>query len=368
MTEPEQSPTSDPRELSPVEHLDSDDARREPGGQDVHGAAPTPTAPRRRRKAIVASTLGVLLVLGAGGAVAATVVLHRPDVVLVRALSATESEAQGSMVLSVKADGAVLATAPDGMAQALGTSSLRYAWGPGEQQTSISYEGKQLGSVITTDTHFTVQVDLSNVPGGSAAAAQLSSMADALGPDGDALRALGAGRPVGVSTGPGSELRALAGNATKASGGAATSDLSPQRAAEVLDAITQSIKDNTTVTSVGSDADGDHFLATVSLKDVVGTVWARLGSLSAALAPATSKPDLSKLAGVTLGIDVWVRDGHISRVQVPLGALVRRLDPTAAAGDLTIVAVLSPDGIRAPTGSVTEVPDSLLRTIAGGSA
>ena len=351
----------------PAEILDSHDvlpretADLTPGGQSG--------PPRSRSRVVIASALGALLVLGGGAAAAAVVVLHRPDVQLGRAFDATRSAPQGSMALSVHADATALATAPASMASSLDNTSLRYAWSPGTQQISVTYEGKKLGTVTTTDTHVTLQVEPTAIAG---AQNSLAQAADSLGTDGQVLRDLAAGKPIGLTIGPGSQIQKLI---DKSAGSrSAASQLSPAQTAAALDAITASIKDNTTVTSAGSDANGDHYVASVALKDVADTAWTQLSTLTGSLgssaltAGALQKPDLSKLATAHLDVDVWLRDGRVSRIAIPLGSLARQLDPKAApTGEITIVADLSTDGVIAPAGPATEVPESLIAKLAGGN-
>jgi hypothetical protein len=328
--------------------------------------------PRSRSRVVIASALGALLVLGGGAAAAAVVVLHRPDVQLMRAFDATRSAPQGSMSLSVQADAAALATVPTDAATSLQSTSIRYAWSPATQQISVTYDGKKLGTITTTDTHVTVQIDPKAIPGADATSG-ITAVADSLGADGQVLRDLAAGKPIGLTVGPGSAIQKLIDKAAAGGSGSAAPQLSPTQTAAVLDAITKSVTGNTTVTSVGSDADGDHYLASVALKDVADTAWTQLSTLmgglgSQALAGgALTKPDLSTLATAHLDVDVWVTDGRVSRVEIPLAALVRQLDPKSEVpGSISIVAVLSTDGVTPPDGPVTEVPESLITKLASG--
>ena len=339
----------------PVEELDS---RTPPAGRYGEPADPLPPertpAPHRVRRTLVAATLAALLVLVAAGAAYGWAFLHRPDIALARALDATRSAASGDLTVSVTEK----STAPDQLA----ASSLRYAWGPGTQQVSVTLNGKQVATVVTTDTHLTVQADLASTPLGAGATDQLRSMAALLGPGGQVLLDLADGKPVGVSTGPGSALRAAL---DKASGGSSSrsSSLSPDQVAAVADAIAQSIKDDVTVTAAGTDQEGDHYVVTIPVSKVAASAWQHLASLAPGLA-AGVQPDLSGLDGVTLTADAWVRDGVVRRLEVPLGpALAKVSGSTAPAA--TLVVVLGSGGVTPPPGPVTEVPDSLIRSLTG---
>ena len=322
-------------------------------GGDVLQPAPT-SAPRRVGRTLVAATLAALLVLVAGGAAYGWTFLHRPDVALARAFDATKSAASGDVTVSVSEKSA----APD----LLAASSLRYAWGPGTQQVSLTLSGKLVATVVTTDTHLTVQADLASTPLAAGATDQLRSMAALLGPDGQVLLDLADGKPVGVSTGPGSALRDALGKASGASSSSSSSP-SPDQVAAVVDAIAQSIKDDVTVTAAGTDPNGDHFVVTIPMSKVAASAWQHLASLAPGLA-AGVRPDLSSLDGVTLTADAWVRDGAVRRIEVPLGPALDKVSGSAASAP-TLVVVLGSGGVTPPPGPISEVPDSLIRSLTG---
>jgi hypothetical protein len=350
-----------------VEHLASHPGPDYVLGHDILPPAPAAPPARRPGRVAVAATLSVLLVLLAAGAAFGWTVLHRPDVTLARAFDATKTAPEGSMTMSITATGAAAASAA-----MLDQSSLRYAWGPGTQQVSVTYAGKPLATVVTTDTHLTLQAQLANLPAAVGAADRLRSLAAGLGPDGQVLLDLADGRPIGVSTGPGSALRTALDKAAKsaggsaASGGSASSGYSSDQVAALADAISQSVRDNTTVTAAGSDQYGDHYLATLPLRTVAATAWKQVASLAPGLAAGTG-PDLSSLDGVTLRVDVWVKDGAVSRVEVPLSKALGTASAAKVDGEVTLVVVLGSDGVVPPAGPVTEVPDSLIASLTGGA-
>jgi len=325
-------------------------------GGDVLPSEPAPVPSRRVGRTALVATLAVLLVLVGGGAAYGWTFLHRPDVQVARAFQATKAAASGDMTMTLTAG-------KSGDAELLSGSSVRYAWGPGTQQVTVTLNGKQVGTVVTTDTHLTLQADLAATPLGADATGQLGSMAAGLGPDGQVLADLAAGKPVGVSTGPGSALREALDKAAKASGSSAGVNASPDQIASVADSIAQAVKDEVTVTAAGSDQYGDHYVATLPMAKLAASTWTHLATLAPGLA-AGAKPDLSSLDGVTLTADVWVRDGVLSRIQVPLSGALGNAGVSPGA-DATLLVVMGSTGVQAPTGPVTEVPDSLIRSLTG---
>jgi hypothetical protein len=322
-----------------------------------------PAASRRRPgRSVVAATLAVLLVLVAGGAAYGWTVLQRPEVKLSRAFDAAKSAAQGTMSVSVKASGTAAAGAT-----VMTSSSLRYSWSPGTQQFSVVYDGKKVGTVTTTDTDLTVQIEPTAFPQGTDPADALGSLGGlgglgALGGAGDVVTALLDGKPVRVAIGPGSALQKALDKAANAGGSSGSAELSPAQVGKVVDSVTAAVKDSATVTEAGSDADGTHYVATVALTKVVDTAWKDIAALVPGGA-AGMKPDLSQLEKTTLTVDVWVKDGAVTRVEVPLGPAMADVAP--AGGDVRIVVVLSGEGVRPVEGPVTDVPDSLFDLLGG---
>jgi hypothetical protein len=325
------------------------------------------TSRRRPGRSLVAATLAVLLVLVAGGAAYGWTVLQRPEVQLARAFDAAKSAAQGTMTISVKASGAAVA---DAGATVMTSSSLRYSWAPGTQQFGVVYDGKKVGTLTTTDTHLTVQIDPASFPQGTDPAESLGGLGGlgglgalgALGGAGDVITALLDGRPVGVAIGPGSALQKALDKAQSTSGSAGSTELSPAQVGKVVDSITAAVKDNATVTEAGVDDAGTHYVASVPLAKVVDKAWKNVASLVPGGA-AGMKPDLSQLDKVTLKVDVWVKDGAVTRVEVPLGAAMADVAP--ATGDVRVVVVMSGEGVAPVVGPVTEVPDSLFDLLTG---
>ena len=325
---------------------------------DVLPAAETGPPARRTGRTVVAATLAVLLVLVVGGAAYGWTVLQRPDVKLARAFDATKSAPQGSMTLSLTATGKAAAGS-----ESITRSSLRYAWAPDTQQFTVVYDSRKLGTVTTTSTHVTLQVDPKAIPNSREITDNLAMAGAVLGDGADVITALLDGKPVGIAVGPGSALQKALDKAAKSSGTPQQESLSPEQVAKAVDVITQSVKDNVTVTDAGSDQYGDHMVATVPLAKVVDAAWSSMSSL----VPGSSgaKPDLAELGKVTLQVDVWVKDGAVTRLEIPLSKALADVAPTSGQGDVTLVVVMSSDGVEPVQGPVTEVPDSLLDSITG---
>ena len=297
-------------------------------------AEPGPPA-RRTGRTFVAATLAVLLVLVVGGAAYGWTVLQRPDVRLARAFDATKSAAQGSMTLSLTATGKAAVGA-----EAMARSSLRYAWAPDTQQFTVVYDGKKLGTVTTTSTHVTLQVDPKAIPNSSEITDNLAMAGAVLGDGADVITALLDGKPVGIKVGPGSALQKALDKAAKTSGSSQQQSLSPEQVAKAVDAVSQSVRANVTVTDTGSDQYGDHLVATVPLAKVVGAAWSSVSSLVPGASSA--KPSLAELDKVTLQVDVWVKDGNVTRLEIPLTKALADVAPTAGQGDVTLVVVTVP--------------------------
>ncbi len=339
-----------------------------------------PGSPARRRvgRPLVAATLAVLLVLLGAGAAYGVVFLHRPDVQLARALHSTTTASDGDLRVTVRTDAATLTalgadpgTAHD-VANALGTSSVRYAWGTGTQQTVLTYSGAQILDLITTNTHLTLQTDLagSGQPALQAAAAQLTSIAAGLGADGQPLRDLADGHPVGLDIGPGSPFRKLADKATSGTGSVAKAEsFTPEQISALADALQTSLQVHTVVTAAGSDEFGDHFHAVVDVAKVAADMAPPLAALVPA-ASSISSSDLTSMAGTLVDVDLWVRDGALSKVEIPLGALLARSASPKVTGtlSLTLVAVVGTTGVTPATDPVREVDGALLSRLMGAGA
>lgn len=305
--------------------------------------------PRRGRgKVAVAAALAVLLVLVGAGAAYGWTLLHRPDVALARAFSATTSSAQGDVVVEVQGG----SSSP---------GSVRYAWGTNVQQVQVRSGSTTQADIIVTPNHLTVQINPSLLDAQPAAREQLRTIANTLGADGAALDALVDGKPVGVAIGPGSPLQKLIDSLQSASGSSSSApSLSTDQVAKLADSLQDAIKKNVTVTAAGSDQYGDHYKVTVPLKPVAQAVLSAASSQLGPLAGSLSGTDLSSLNGRTATIDVWTQDGRVARVAIPATAM------GGSASDGTLVATFGSGGVQQPTEPVTEISGGLLDKLLGG--
>ena len=118
------------------------------------------------------------------------------------------------------------------------------------------------------------------------------------------------------------------------------------------------VRDNTTVTQSGSDANGDHYVASIPLSPLMTALQGELAKLYPGMSPLSNK-DLASVQGKVLTADVWVRDGQVSRLEIPLAALADA--PKGA--EATVVVVMDGNGVTPPAGPVTEVPSSLFQSL-----
>ena len=310
---------------------------------------PAAEPPRRgvRGRTVVAAALGVLLVLLAGGAAYGWSFLNRADVKLARAFDATRSAA-GDLTVTVESTGEA-------------SPSLRYAWTTdGTVQVQVAPSGGDVAlDLISSGTHVVLRIDASAVPQGATALDQLRTIADTFGPDGAALTALADGKPVGLAIGPGSRFQKLLDEAGATASASPDSAAVQQQIAALADAITTSVKDNVTVTAAGSDRYGDRSTLTLPLKPVVTQALESLKKSVPALARSAGSADLSEIGAKTVQADVWVSDGRVVRIAVPL---------TQFGGDGTgaVVIAFGTAGVQQPSEQVTEISDALLDKLLGG--
>jgi hypothetical protein len=314
-------------------------------------AAPAPEPRRGRGKAVVAATLAVLLVILGAGAAYGWTVLHRPDVQLARAFSATTSAAQGDVVVTI-----------DGGGAPVGAPTVRYAWGTNTQQVQVRSGSVTEADIILTPNHLTLTLDPSVFDAQPEALAQLRTIAKTLGADGAALDALADGKPVGLAIGPGSPVQKLIDSLQSASGSSSGSSpqVSTEQISKIAAALQDAIKNNVTVTSVGSDQYGDHDKVTLPLKPVAQAVMSSVAAQLGPLAGKVSSTDLSSLDGKTATVDVWTRDGQVSRIVVPSSAFGETKD------NGSLVATFGNGGVQQPTEPVTEIDGGLLDKLLGG--
>ncbi len=342
-----------PTAMSPLETLDGG------GTPDVLPVA-TPRAPRSKRPWIVGTALGVVLLLIVGG-VAAAVLLNRPDVKLQRALSATTDRPTGSMTVSLR-----VADAGDAATQEmLDKGAVRVAWDKGSdaQEYTLLIDGEQAVDLIVGADSVIITQDLAalGIPEAQTVLDGMAEMGASLGADGQALVDFSEGTPLRIATGEDSAFGKLMKETQSLGGSQTTPDDAKVQA--LADTIQQSVRDHVTVTEEGSDDNGDHLRATVPVKAVVADVLPALEDLAGESAPDDA---LSEIPGdPQLVVDVWVKDGVITKMEIPLGELARQTGDDSAP-DMTLVIVMSDQGVTMPSGTIAELPDSLFDDLGGG--
>ena len=321
-------------------------------------AEPGPPA-RRTGRTVVAATLAVLLVLVVGGAAYGWTVLQRPDVKLARAFDATRSAAQGSMRLSLTATGKAAVGS-----ESITRSSLRYAWAPGTQQFTVVYDGRKLGTVTTTSTHVTLQVDPTAIPNASEITDNLAMAGAVLGDGADVITALLDGKPVGIAVGPGSALQKALDKAATSSGYAAAAEPVPGAGREGRrrhhpERQGQRHRHRRRQRPVRRPHRRHRSAGQGRGRRLVLDVLPRPRLLGARSRTSRSSP--RSRCRSTSGSRTAPSPASRSRCR-------RRSPtsrPTAGQSDVTLVVVMSSDGVEPVQGPVTEVPDSLLDSLTG---
>ncbi|MFC6237341.1 hypothetical protein [Longivirga aurantiaca] len=344
-----ESPTS----MSPLETLHGG------GSPDVLPAA-EPRAPRSRRPWLVGTALGVVLLLIVGG-VAAAVLLNRPDVKLQRALSATTDRPSGSMTVSVR-----VADIGDAAAQEmLDNGAVRVAWDKGSdtQQYVLLMNGEAAVDLVVAPESLVVAQNLTalGMPEVESLLDSMTELGTTMGPDGEAFVKFAEGSPLRIATGPDSAFGKLMKETESLGGSQPKPDDAKVQA--LADKIQQSVRDHVTVTEQGSDDNGDHLRATVPIKAVVADVIPAVEDLVGESAPDDA---LSEIPGdPQLVVDVWVKDGVVTRMEIPLGELARQTGD-GSAPDMTLVVEMSEQGVTMPSGTIVDLPDSLFDDLGGG--
>jgi len=339
--------------MSPLETLDGATPL------DVLPAA-APSAPRSKRPWIVGIAVAAVLVLVMGG-VAAALLLNRPDVKLQRALDATMGRATGSMTMSVQTTATDTATQ-----QLLDKGALRVAWDKGSdtQQYVLVMDGEQAVDIVVAPESIVVAQNLGalDMPEVADILDTMAELGSSMGPDGEALVKFAQGSPLRIATGPDSAFGKLAQQTEELGGTQAKPDDAKVQA--FADKLQQSVRDHVVVTDEGSDQYGDHLRATVPVKAVLTDLVPAIKDLTGEAVPAD---ELSKIKdGAQVSVDIWVADGAVSRIELPLGQIARDLGGDSSTPDMTVVVEMSDQGVVMPAGEIVELPDSLFDGLGSG--
>ncbi len=380
------------------------------GASEVHGsaggsseAAALMRTNGRKKKIWAGAGAGVAAVTVIG-VVAGFMFMGRPDVTLARAWSATAAAGGIDATASVHitdAGFAALESQSSGIDEATikdaaNNSTFRLiatSVDPADPQFSIStaYKGTDLAAFTVTGRTAYLTADFSELaqlePKEAPALATLTNMIDSpeLGIPSSVksvLRALLDGKPVALPFGPDTMLgkaydRALADPEFADSIGKLSSPAAGAAWTNLLAAVPDALKANATITSAGTDNDGDHLRVSTplaatlnSLKPQLAAYFSALGATSADVTEAT---DTSKVTG-TLVLDVWVKDGRITAAQIDLGSLIEASRRAAGVGAPTLtipagavmvhVTLTYPPTITAPSGA-TVIDDTVINDAAG---
>ena len=342
--------------LSPLESLDNGAIT------DILPAAETRAA-RGTRPWLIGTAVAAVLVLVLGG-VAAALLLNRPDVKLQRALSATTDRPTGSMTVSVRSSGSTAGDAQ--MQELLDKGAVRVAWDKTSdtQQYVVLIDGDSAFDLVVAPESLVVAQNLraTGIPEVESVLESITQVGAALGPDGEAVVKFAEGSPLRIATGPDSAFGKLMKESETAGGSQPKPDDAKLQA--FADKVQQSVRDHVTVTDEGSDDAGDHLRATVPVKAVVTDVLPAMADLVGQAVPTDA---LSSIKGdPKVSIDIWVKDGVITKVEIPLGEIARQAGGDPAAPDVTLVIAMSDTGVVMPSGDVVDLPDSVFDSLGSG--
>lgn len=340
--------------MSPLETLDGATSL------DVLPAA-AQRPPRSKRPWIVGIAVAAVLVLVLGG-VAAALLLNRPDVKLQRALSAMNDRPTGSVTLSAQ-----VADAGDAATQKwLDQGTLRVAWDKASdtQQYVLLMNGEEAVDIVVAPESVVLAQDLTKlgIPEAQSILDSLVQVGTTMGPDADALVKFAQGSPLRIATGPDSAFGRLMKETENLGGTQPKPDDAKIQA--LADKLQQTVRDNVVVTDEGSDAFGDHLRATVPAKTVLAAMIPAIEEMTGQSVPDDA---LTEITGdPQLVLDVWVKDGAVARVEVPLGQIARDLSEGSSTPDATIVLEMSDQGVTPPAGETVDLPDSIFDDLGSG--
>lgn len=100
---------------------------------------------------------------------------------------------------------------------------------------------------------------------------------------------------------------------------------SPEEVRATIERLTALLADAADVSRAGSDDAGTHLVASVNLRDAATVIRDEAPRLGL---PLDDMPDISEVPDEAMSVDLWVRDGKLSRIELDALA-VGRLDPEA---------------------------------------
>lgn len=147
--------------------------------------------------------------------------------------------------------------------------------------------------------------------------------------------------------------------------GAPSPDVEVQK--EFVAALEKAIDENATVTSEGSDDQGDHVRAAVKLQPLYTSLQEAFGNIAI---PGAQLPDATEIPDETLTLDFWIQDDQLSQIQFDFTQFREweGNDMPEGVEDLTLNIDLeeSTDDVEAPEAAASVDFAELMQTFFGG--
>jgi hypothetical protein len=163
-------------------------------------------------------------------------------------------------------------------------------------------------------------------------------------------------------------IKGLADQLGALTGGAATpGNMADQQA--IVNQLTETLQSKATVTSEGDDDVGTHLVAALPIRDIYTEFMGTLQGLGGAV-PMDQLPDPSEVPDEDVTVDIWVKDGKVSQVDLDFlqfAALAK--EPVPAGVDqfafrITFAAFSGDTSV--PEGAVEVDPSVLFQGLLGG--
>ena len=117
----------------------------------------------------------------------------------------------------------------------------------------------------------------------------------------------------------------------QAMGGTGASGAPAASQRKAVDELARAVHASTTVTSEGEDGNGEHFVATISLRDAAESLRSAAAGLQQGV-PAAPVPSAAAVPDEDVNVDVWVRAGRPTRIEFDLLQLEGATGEQAPAG------------------------------------